>query len=335
MTSMIPKHGTSYGALRVARARFPRVLPSSQHPDTTAVSTSVYELCYSVSALDNLWGEVSRIMIGTSRFLLRNDSKDLVFEVKQSGSDDRTAFRVGPGETTPFHWANFKLPELISVRPLLKYDGIPAYQWSGGLDPLTIGAVPLRIRRSELPPNSFDRASREWNVRSIQVEAEIRPGTGGTGINICFQEEDPNGAGALFRIENHSLFPLWFSQDGLLANLNLSEDGRDRSANGDLIRPSESFVFALDVPFRQGKYAGRRAATIDELLRVRLALAPLCSRSGIETTKGVSFITAGERVRLNPSKLMFLESRLRKSLGRVRVLGIVINDGPTRVLRFW
>lgn len=71
---------------------------------------------------------------------------------------------------------------------------------------------------------------------------------------------------------------------------------------------------------------------MDELLRLRLGLGPLTSRTGIETTKVLSLAKTGERVRLNPSKLMFLDPATRTQLDRVRVLGVVENDGPTTVL---
>jgi hypothetical protein len=135
------------------------------------------------------------------------------------------------------------------------------------------------------------------------------------------------------RLENVSAFPIWVAQDGILANP--SRDSKDNGeTDGDLLLPSDRMTFALDVPFRQGKYAGRKAATIAELLRLRLGLAPLSSRTGVETTKVVSFI-AGEIVRLNPSKLAILEPKVRYALQPVRIIGIVNNDGPTRVLRFW
>lgn len=326
VTSSIPRHGTAYGALRVSQARM------SKSPQSTP--TAVYELCYTVSPLSDLWGALSRNMLFSSRFLVRNDSKALSFEVKQSGSDDKTALPLSPGEVLSFHWSSASLPELVSVRPLVTTEGLPMYQWSGGLDPLTIGSVPLRIRHFSdvLSPKT---TYTENIVRSIQAETEVRPRTGGTGINISFREEESSGLGALFRIENHSLFPIWFSQDGMLANHSTIEAGIDESVCGDLVRPSEGLAFALDVPFRQGKYAGRRAATFTELLRLRLALFPLFSRAGIETSKVVSFTSAGERVHLNPSKLLFLDDQLRKSIRNVRVLGLVVNDGPTRVLRLW
>ena len=77
---------------------------------------------------------------------------------------------------------------------------------------------------------------------------------------------------------------------------------------------------------------GRKAAGMDELLRVRLALGPLTTRAGIETTKVLSLAKMGSRVRLNPSKLIYLDPQMRSKLDRVRVLGVVENDGPTTVL---
>jgi hypothetical protein len=170
------------------------------------------------------------------------------------------------------------------------------------------------------------------------------------------QEEDPSGDGSLFRIENHSTFPVWLAQDGVLANpstslephgavlvqysdkppapLGLTDD--HSQVDGELILPGDKMCFALDVPFRQGKYAGRQAATISELLRVRVALAPLSSRPGIETTKMVEFSEVGNCVRMNPSKLTsILDGDLRSFLTRVRVLCVVTTDGPTRVLKLW
>lgn len=333
VTSIVPRHGTVYGALRAAKCRWPTA--TAEQKNRALFEHSVYELCYSVSPLDGDWCEAGRLMLFTSRFLLRNDSSRLTIEVKQNGLDDSTAIRVAPGKTEAFHWGSFLLPELICVRPAVESDGAPVYKWSGGFDPLTIGVMPVRVRKSQRFHSVFGkRAPKDWQIKSLQVESEIRPKTGGTGINICFYEEDELGAGALFRIENQSTFPIWFSQDGLIANHSLGESNDNFNNEGDLVRPSETTVFALDVPFRQGKYSGRKAATMAELLRVRLALAPLCSRIGIETTKVASLMVPADRVRLNPSKIMFLSPSVRSALRQVRILGFIINDGPTRVLRF-
>ena len=52
------------------------------------------------------------------------------------------------------------------------------------------------------------------------------------------------------------------------------------NSNGDLIPPRQYISFGLDVPFRQGKYASREAIALEELLRVRVGLAPLSTRDG-------------------------------------------------------
>jgi hypothetical protein len=193
-------------------------------------------------------------------------------------------------------------------------------------------------------------------TKSIRALIEIRPGAGASGINISLKEEAAGGDGALYRIENGTPFPVWISQDGVLANPlaspadimhSLSEDasvdslGKSMSwsedfaeVDGDLILPLSNSAIALDVPFRQGKYAGRKAATLRELLRLRIGLAPLSSRDGIETMKVIALSEVGQCIRLNPTKLNLLAARgLTKLLSVVRILCIVTTDGPTRVLK--
>lgn len=329
LTSKTPAQGTVYGAIRAAGARWPR----GGGGIDAAATRSAYELCYSIMPLDGDWGAFTRLMLVTSRFLLRNESTRLAFEIKQTGTPDSSAIKINAGGATPFHWADFRLPELISVRPVVEIEGQSIYRWSGGFDPLTIGAVPLRIRKTQgLSSSASMHDSSAMRIRSLKMEAEIRPKTGKVGINISFQEEDEIGDRALFRIENTSTFPIWVSQDGILANP-LRDNNDSGETDGDLLLPSDRMSFALDVPFRQGKYPGRKAATMSELFRLRIGLAPLSSRTGIETTKVMAFV-AGERVRLNPSKLSIIDPRVRSMLQIVRVLGVVDNDGPTRVLQF-
>jgi hypothetical protein len=217
--------------------------------------------------------------------------------------------------------------------------------------------IPIRLRPDVREPDGGNAPT----IRSIRALVEIRPGTGGSGINVSFREEDANGDGSLFRVENLSTFPIWLAQDGVLANplttfLDQSPPGKLESGiggrrgenearewvadhskiDGDMIRPSGKLAFALDVPYRQGKYAHRKEATIAELLRVRVALAPLASRAGIETVKDIGLTIVGECIRLNPSKLFGpLTAEMRNNMQRVRILGIVTTDGPTRVLKFW
>jgi hypothetical protein len=325
--SAIPRQGSFHGVVRVSKSRWLFAEGESNGADKT-----VYELCYVVSPLDGDWGLLTRSFVVTSRFLCRNDSKLVSFEVKQAGASDLSSVIVQPGQTAPFHWGSYHLPELVSVRPITMINGRCIYKWSGGFDPLLIGHLPLRLRKISNISNTSETMgdAKSVAVHSVKVEIEIRQRTGGTGINLVFQEEDEAGEGALFRIENGSPFPIWFCQDDILANPSRLYGATDYS---DVVNPSKSVVFSLDIPFRQGKYSHRKAAALTTLLRARLALAPLTTRAGIETTKVVS-IAIGERVRLNPSKLMILNPEIRHVLQDVRIFGAVINDGPTRVLRF-
>jgi SHR-binding domain of vacuolar-sorting associated protein 13 len=328
LISAIPPQGSANGVIRATRARWSNVAGEISPADS-----SVCELCYVVSPLDGDWGLLTRSLLLTSRFLVRNDSATISFEVKQTGSSDFSSVILQPGQTEPFHWSNYRLPELISVRPSVRYQGRCIYKWSGGFDPLIIGHLPLRIRKvSGLGEKGQIRGQvpiDEPPIYAVKSEIEIRPRTGGTGLNLSFREEDVSGEGALYRIENLSPCPIWFCQDDVVANPSRNASDEDQS---DVARPSGSAVFALDIPFKQGKYSHRKAASLSNLLRVRLALAPFSTRAGIETTKVVS-MTVGETVRLNPSKLMMLSPEIRNKLQDVRVIGVVLNDGPTRVLR--
>jgi SHR-binding domain of vacuolar-sorting associated protein 13 len=319
----IPRQGSFHGVVRVSKSRW-----LFAEGESYGTEKNVYELCYVVAPLDGDWGLLTRSLIVTSRFLLRNDSKTIAFEVKQTGASDASSVIIQPGQILPFHWGSYHLPELVSIRPTTIVHGKCAYKWSGGFDPLLIGHVPLRLRKIPNVPNTND-VTNAATIHSVKVEIEIRPRTGGTGINLAFQEEDGMGEGALFRIENLSPFPIWFCQDDVLANPSKHHVTTDYS---DIANPSSSNVFSLDIPFKQGKYSHRKAAALTALLRVRLALAPLTTRAGIETTK-VLAMAMGESVRLNPSKLMILNPEIRHILQDVRIVGVVINDGPTRVLR--
>lgn len=324
MTSVIPAQGVVYGAVRAAST------PTRSHTgDVKGDSTEVFELCYSVQPMDGEWGDLSRLMIVSSRFLVRNDSSVFTFEVKQVGCPDSTASLLSPGGSSPFHWSDLRLPALICVRPLAPDLGTARHKWSGGFDPLTIGVMPVRIREIASSHSRLADDIERPQIKSLKVEAAIRPRSGGAGINISFKEEEESGQGSLFRIDNCTPFPVWFSQDGMLANPTSFSGWR---AEGDMLRSSQRMPFALDVPFRQGKYTGRKAASIEELLRVRLSLAPLNSRAGIEATRVVSLAAVGETVRLNPSKLSVFNRATRTVMEHLRIIGVVTNDGPTRVL---
>ena len=316
----IPDYGTGYGAVRV--------LDISHEDGWKNGSESIYEFCHSVVPMNGELGSLTRLMVISPRFLIRNDSKDFAFDVKQSGSKDSTSIRIRKGQTEAFHWADSKLPELISIRMVSISDSSIKYRWSGGFDPLNIGALPLRQRTYHFGLNKMDQDS---NPRSVKVEVSIRPKSGDLGINIGLIEEDTLGNNSLFRIENESPFPIWTIQDGLYADPNSS--GKE-ATDGDVVLPKQKIPFALDVPFRQGKYSHRKAATVEELLHVRLGLGPLTSRIGIETTKVIQIASIGESVNLNPSKMSILDPGVRREISSVRVLGVVTSDGPTNVLKF-
>jgi hypothetical protein len=307
----------------------------------------MYELCYSVVDAEGDWGEFSKIMTVSPRFMIRNESTRFTIEVKQAGTADESSLKLVPGAFEAFYWEDFRLPGLLCVTPCVTdRNGLSVYKWSGGFDICNLGMIPLRIRqdsRENVPENNPV-------VKSMRALVEIRQGTGGFGINVSFREEDPHGDGALFRIENFSPFPIWLSQDGVLANPSkyLGQTSRGDSpqshgdagfleayeADGDMVRSSEKSVFALDVPYRQGKYAHRKEATLKELLCVRVALAPLAYRAGVETVKVAGVTNVGESLRLNPTKLVgVLDDKLRTQLQGMRVLAVVCSDGPTKVLR--
>ena len=275
-------------------------------------------------------------------------------DVKQVGAPDNTCIHVHSRASVPFYWADITLPKLICVRPIYintRGNNSQHYQWSGGLDICHLGMIPIRIREegnnSEQKTLFEDRKSERRErpfIRVIRSLIEIRSGTGGTGITVSFKEESVNGEDSLYRIENHSPFPLWIAQDGVLANphyekgLFKSEDTNFRGqseSHGDLLAPNEKIAFGLDVPFRQGKYAGRRAATPEELLTIRIALAPLSMRDGVETMKVIGLSFVGCSVRLKPSKLRsFLGKGLLLEMMSVRVQGVIWADVPTQVLQF-
>ena len=282
-----------------------------------------------------------------------------------------------PGEIIPFYWTDITLPELICCRPVSSLKDKEnentfdfrqrrnelINKWSGGFEICTLGMIPLRIRKENSSNDICDYDTSANNVLVIRVFVEIRSGTGSYGRTISFKEENPSGEGSLYRIENHSKFPIWIVQDGVLANPThsnffghdfrqakvndnkksmttygheeLLKSSHYSEVNGDLLLAGKHTSFGLDVPFRQGKYVGRKVASLQELLRLRVGLAPLSSRDGIETTKVIGLSFVGITVRLNPSKLhSTLDDNTLSKLLPIRVLGLVYADGPTRVLRF-
>ena len=352
--------GTCYGVLRALASRWPRLTTrhgnspkrkrdsaaernshSSQNHDYKfkpgCLASDLYEFCYTVSDVDGEWGEFSRSMEVSPRFLIRNDSTNVHMKVKQSGAPDSTSVTIQPGEAIPFYWADFRLPKLVSTLPFdVSNTESTKYKWSGGFDLCNLGMTPVRIRSDSM---NFNTEPSQSEVTSIRVLVEVRPGTGGHGINVSLREEAPDGDGSLFRIENLSPFPIWLSQDGVLANPTATTRNTSNHASfadGDYMPPNSKSAFSLDVPYRQGKYAHRKEASLSELMHVRAALAPLSSRVGIETVKVIGLATMGESIRLNPMKLPpKWTSKDQDVLENIRVLGVVATDGPTRVLRFW
>jgi len=222
----------------------------------------------------------------------------------------------------PFYWYDGLLPELVCARPAQSRN---RFKWSGGFDVCTLGMLPIRIRRID---GSIDQS----NLRSMRVNVELQPSTGGSGTIISLRDEHPQGEGSLFRIENHTPFPIFVAQDGVLANPFQNDTSTSQC---DVVQPHEYTSYALDVPWRQGKYTGRSSASTAELLLLRCALAPLSTREGVESTKVVCFEKVGHYIRLSPSKLsLLIGSAVATELLGVRVLGIVGEDGPTRTLRF-
>jgi len=357
----IPDSGSCYGVIRVLASRWPKLtqrngvtlpqtLPNSHAAKRNSYSVQnrtincdfrpgclaadLYELCYTVSDVDGKWGEFSRSMEVSPRFLVRNDSNNIHMKVKQTGAPNSTGVTLKPGEASPFYWTDFRLPKLVSMVPL-DNSGFEknTFRWSGGFDLCNLGMTPVRIRKNEMDNNDSS-----LTVTSIRVLVEVRPGTGGHGINVSLREEEPNGDGSLFRIENLSPLPIWLSQDGILANPTTSTRTSSNNISlveGDCVPPYTESAFALDVPYRQGKYAHRKEASLSELMHVRVALAPLSSRAGIESVKVVGLATMGETIRLNLMKLpLNLTMEGQAVTQRIRVLGVVATDGPTRVLRF-
>jgi len=397
---LIPSGGNCNGIMRVTSARWPKLcerqLKNLQKSGGTVVSSqsrnfrqaclnpALYEVCYSVTTLNGSWGEVSRVLTLAPRYVIRNESLIYSLDVKQYGAKDESALRLFVGESKEWYWPDFRLPELVVIRPVVG-DGFrnhrnsefcsawefnDCFKWSGPIDICKLGMTSIRIRKNPTPIKSFEVSESSFetkdmqsslDLRTIRAHVEIRPGTGASGVKISLKDENSNGSGALFRIENNSPFPLWVCQNDLLVNamssgskilpeisseqtsLNtrvfdtekrLKPLDSQHAIHGDLILPLHSVSFGLDAPFRQGKYG--RIVPDKDLLLVRVALAPIHSRDGIESTKVIGMTAVGSVVRLGPSKLRDnLDEEIITNLLGVRVLGVVCADGPTRVARFW
>lgn len=115
LSSDIPNiSGRIFGAIRAWGSRWPDLTIIDKQVSPLSLSTPIFELCYAISPLDGAWGEMSRSLTVTSRFLLSNNSSSISFEVKQTGSSDITSIKISPGDTLPFHWTDCRRPELLS-----------------------------------------------------------------------------------------------------------------------------------------------------------------------------------------------------------------------------
>jgi len=218
------------GVVRVRSSRWP-ALSTKDESQTHFVS----DLSYIVSPIGGSWGTATgeyantNILCLTARFILRNESTRYAMEVKQQGIIGKENIMVlKPGESAPFWWSNvdsshYHAAELICVRPThtthITENAIASslsseaentsdrsifYKWSGGFDPCNLGTTALRIR--------LDSKKHEQNIsgsniiRTIRANVSIRPRSYNTGINISLKEEQPDGTGSLFRIENRTTF---------------------------------------------------------------------------------------------------------------------------------
>jgi hypothetical protein len=87
-------------------------------------------------------------------------------------------------------------------------------------------------------------------------------------VTFSVKDEDYQGEGSLFRIENHTPFPIWVAQNGVLSNPGVTDE--DFRISGDLISSKERLSFGLDAPFRQGKHG--RVVPYSELYLTRYAM---------------------------------------------------------------
>ena len=120
--AIIPPSGNAHGVLRCVASRWPRVTkklgfvkernqnkikkkynevaeteigdPSAKY-DVGSLSSRCFELSYQVSVLDGVWGEFSRLLIFNPRFLIRNDSQELIMDIKQVGVPDSESVLIG------------------------------------------------------------------------------------------------------------------------------------------------------------------------------------------------------------------------------------------------
>merc|ERR1719162_2624931 len=84
--------------------------------------------------------------------------------------------------------------------------------------PLRIRGVSIGINKDRRKHSTHSSTEEKALMKVVRALIEIKSGTGSTGIIVSFKEELPNGEDSLYRIENHTPFPIWIAQDGVLAN---------------------------------------------------------------------------------------------------------------------
>jgi hypothetical protein len=355
--AVVPTSGAAHGILRIPASRWPALAKSEEKRSDTIItgnsmsvgltglstvsfhegslSTKCFDVCYRVAPIEGQWGDHSRVLVLYPRFYIRNDSDNWYMDVKQAGTPDKCAIRIKPASSKAFYWVDTSLPDLMCVRPAFKNNSKVSHKchcWSGGFDITSLGMIPLIIQRD---PSRMPGIKKYDTIAVVRALVELRSGTGGTGISVSIKEELTNGEDSLYRLENHSPFPLWIVQDGILANPGRHDTRNPTGSNIQIIEPKAKVPYGLVNPFRQGKYAGRKAVPLEELLRLRVGLAPLATRDGIESTKVISLSYVGATMRLKPAKLRtFFDEETIADMMNVNVQGIVSSDGPTRVLKF-
>jgi len=113
--AIIPPSGAATGCIRLCSSRWPQVTKAKRQSSEyyTWQSTSdtsesklgiapleptVFELIYQVTVLKGLWGELSRIVTITPRFMIQNESTWLDIDVKQTGAPDSSRTLIKKGE---------------------------------------------------------------------------------------------------------------------------------------------------------------------------------------------------------------------------------------------
>jgi hypothetical protein len=349
----IPSTGFTHGVMRLYSARWPTLskeLSTSKanidratgygskngskvsfSPGST--SRKVYDICYQVAAVEGQWGEHSRLFVVYPRFYIRNDSEEWYVELKQLNSSDESSVRLKPGSSAPFYWTDVTLPELIIIR-LIHKDCLhekSIFKWSGPFDISILGMIPLRLRRIDLKKSKT--YSHIPDISVVRSQVQLRSGTGGTGLCVSFKEELANGEDSLYRVENHSPFPVWIMQDSHYKRITQKASNNRQDLCSDVIMPGERCAFGLDTPFLQ--LSDRNVASLEELLKIRMSLAPPDTRDGKETMKKLTLAVVGNNVRLKPYKLcgIFDEDKIL-DLMCTNIHCEVSNDGPSRVVQF-